>query len=1479
LSPVPARIVPHSGVGATLAISAIVILLDDASSWFSRLPLWAAAAIALSSLVWLAGLAAAARRRSRPAARAVLVLTISILGLLALSGNRLARAARVSSLARDAESRARIELDERAAVIQSQFADLIARSTSTLDAARPMLAEFDGGPAIAFELIDEVDAKTRFTSEGGGLCLYDRARRPVAWAGSSYPATEGLLNDLPEDAVTFRVEADEHLTRLYGLLARRGLVFVTETTIISRLDPRRREQALPAMAGEDASALKLQDFREPETGLADLLARKDDKYPGGATGERQYLFVGLRSPDHSYLGYARLRGPAQSDMRRRIDGQHREAAAAVLALWLAGLLLACLLPRSGDHARGAGQLMARLAGGLGLLWGGRLLLSWFPLESTSWGFGLFDSTLFASAGFFHLMRSPADLLATALTALGSATLLSRALGRLASLPAASARPAAYRAAGWLLLISVGTGTALLAPSAARGFVGNAATNLLEVAPLQAPVATLVLQVSALTLLLSVFLALQAAGHLVGAGGGRAAAMSRMLPRPGDGLSRWALGVFLPGILLATVLYDPLLSPRSRLANENLFEDQLMPLVLSQSENRRDLVRATIDALEAMPTLPDRIQEAGPSSSSLALDLWLRTPLKDSGYNASLLVSDADGRTISRFARNLPPAFDRRAPETYAPPGEPTMENVSFLNLTKKIWHADHYVVSGDRFAGTVTVHMLDDFDNIPFLIAERPYARALAPQVRHITTLPPGSGGVRHAVYDRHGHPVFWNQREAPPLPSGWTNLLVSPGKTQWRDLTEEDRPARYLYFSDGDHVFALGFMEPDTLERVARTMRLGFVGLLLLCALLVPAAMVQERGQVGAWWRRIMEALGRTHYRKLLATFTAATLFPLLLLSALMSGYITRGLDSDIEDRGRQAIQSASSLVRTILETEEKAKPDDDTMYWLSLLVGEDVNLYERGELVATSRPELFGSGLLSPRIDGAVYRRLALGGGRVAMGEKSLKGEQYRTITATVVANEGQWEGLLSLPLDAQAAEARLAAREVADAMIITFAGMVVLMGGVGYVLARRVSRPIRSLREAAARIAGGDFDAVVQDRPRDETGDLIASFNRMALAIKQQREDLERRRDYIEKILLNATIGVISMNNEGRVVTANPAARSILDLPTLEYGEDLPAMITAHPSLGPLAGPLADHRPGRDAPPSRPASASHASHEVQLTIPAEPGDRTVRARFVPFLEGQGVILLLEDVTETVRSNRLAAWAEMARRIAHEIKNPLTPIQLSTEHLRRVYEERSPDFPVVMEECLRTIMGAVADLRQISAEFSTYARIPAPRKELAGMSVLIEEVARPYRTAPPPGVRIEVDVPANLPRLSVDRSLISRALVNLIENALQAMPRGGTLSLRARVEGDHLAIDVVDTGIGMDPAALAKIFEPYFSTKDSGMGLGLAIARKAVEEHGGRIDVISAPGKGTTMRMLLPILPGQPGSPENPAPAEPAAARGIAP
>ncbi|HET9480582.1 MAG TPA: ATP-binding protein, partial [Candidatus Polarisedimenticolia bacterium] len=592
----------------------------------------------------------------------------------------------------------------------------------------------------------------------------------------------------------------------------------------------------------------------------------------------------------------------------------------------------------------------------------------------------------------------------------------------------------------------------------------------------------------------------------------------------------------------------------------------------------------------------------------------------------------------------------------------------------------------------------------------------------------------------------------------------------------------------------------------------------------------------------RLLEALGRTHYRKVLTAFTATTMVPLLALSVILTRYITAQIEEEVEARGRSSIESAGILLRTHLRQDDAGLADDTFFYLSRLLGGADLNLYQDGALLYTSRRELFSSGLIPPRIDGGVFRELVIDGRRFAIGHQRLKGFDYLTVSAPVIAGEPGSVGLISVPLDAQAAEAEARAREVGDVILITFVAMILLMGGVGYVLAVRVSRPIRSLSSSAARIAAGDFDARVAARPRDETGELIRSFNEMARALKEQREDLERRRDYIEKILLNATIGVISLDRAGFVVTVNPAAGTILDLPGIVPGASLLDLLTRRPDLAALDRLLRE-------------GAAHAPRDVEMTLPEGPPDRAVRARAVTFLEGAGVILLLEDVTETIRSNRLAAWAEMARRIAHEIKNPLTPIQLSAEHILRVYDEKSPSFPAVLAECLRTIMQEVANLRQISAEFSTYARIPTPRREPTAMSSLLEDIMRPYRSAAPPGITLQLRVPAGLPTLDVDRSLIGRAIVNLVENALQAMPRGGALRVSARSGPDGLLIDVEDTGIGMDESARSRIFEPYFSTKDTGTGLGLAIARKAVEEHGGRIEVVSAPGEGTTMRIVLPL------------------------
>jgi nitrogen fixation/metabolism regulation signal transduction histidine kinase len=215
------------------------------------------------------------------------------------------------------------------------------------------------------------------------------------------------------------------------------------------------------------------------------------------------------------------------------------------------------------------------------------------------------------------------------------------------------------------------------------------------------------------------------------------------------------------------------------------------------------------------------------------------------------------------------------------------------------------------------------------------------------------------------------------------------------------------------------------------------------------------------------------------------------------------------------------------------------------------------------------------------------------------------------------------------------------------------------------------------------------------------------------------------------------------------------------------------------------------------------------------------------------------------------------MARQVAHDIKNPLTPIQLSAEHARRVNLDRGRPLSPVLDDCVNAILTQVKLLRQISAEFSSFASSPTPRPEATALPALIEEVVEPYRTGLSGRIAIRVEAPADLPAVSVDRTLFARALTNVIENALHAMPGKGTLAIASHQSpaASHLVVEVTDTGVGMDQDALNRIFEPYFSTKATGTGLGLTIAKRNAELNRGTIEVRSTRGVGTTVKMTLPV------------------------
>jgi signal transduction histidine kinase len=226
-----------------------------------------------------------------------------------------------------------------------------------------------------------------------------------------------------------------------------------------------------------------------------------------------------------------------------------------------------------------------------------------------------------------------------------------------------------------------------------------------------------------------------------------------------------------------------------------------------------------------------------------------------------------------------------------------------------------------------------------------------------------------------------------------------------------------------------------------------------------------------------------------------------------------------------------------------------------------------------------------------------------------------------------------------------------------------------------------------------------------------------------------------------------------------------------------------------------------------------------------------------------------------ELERSQRLEAWADMARQVAHDIKNPLTPIQLSAEHVQRINVDHGRPLSPVIDDCVHAILTQVSLLRQIASEFSSFASSPTARPEPTALSDLFEEVVSPYRTGLTGRISIAIDAESDLPLAFIDRTLFSRAVTNVIENALHAMPGTGQLTIRAAAQDQSIVVEITDTGVGMDADAIARIFEPYFSTKARGTGLGLTIAKRNIELAGGTIAVSSARGVGSTVTIRVPI------------------------
>ncbi len=406
-----------------------------------------------------------------------------------------------------------------------------------------------------------------------------------------------------------------------------------------------------------------------------------------------------------------------------------------------------------------------------------------------------------------------------------------------------------------------------------------------------------------------------------------------------------------------------------------------------------------------------------------------------------------------------------------------------------------------------------------------------------------------------------------------------------------------------------------------------------------------------------------------------------------------------------------------------------------------------------------------------------------------------------------------------------------------------------------ARRMVAPLRGLAEGTRAVAEGDLEIQVPPTGKDEIGFLLQSFNDMTRRLKRARDEtrasqreVEAQRAYLEAVLARLSTGVITLDPDGRVFTCNTAGEVILELPRQALaGESLERLQQAAPALEPFV------RAAREV-------IESGEERREVAVERARGIRILTLGGTALPAAAGHVLVFDDITALVQAQREAAWSEVARRLAHEIKNPLTPIQLSAERVRHKFLERMAGTErESLDRLTRTIVQQVEAMKTMVNAFSEYARTPAMQPRRLSINELVSDVCELYR-AGPGGRRVETALSPAVQRVEADPDRLRQILHNLIKNALEAAPDTRVTVSTRDAAGDTVELEVSDDGPGFPPDMVTRVFEPYVTSKAKGSGLGLAIVKKIAEEHGGGVSAGNRDEGGARVVVTLPAAAARP-------------------
>jgi two-component system nitrogen regulation sensor histidine kinase NtrY len=684
-----------------------------------------------------------------------------------------------------------------------------------------------------------------------------------------------------------------------------------------------------------------------------------------------------------------------------------------------------------------------------------------------------------------------------------------------------------------------------------------------------------------------------------------------------------------------------------------------------------------------------------------------------------------------------------------------------------------------------------------------------------------------------------------------------------------------------------------------------GIINIIILLIILLIFMVFRNVAKLMIEHRR--NALGSKLRTKLVLAFVGLSLVPTMLLFFVSAGFITNSIQNWFNKQVETSLDESMEVAQTYYKTsaanaiyygeqissiiKEQKLLNEENLPALKSVIRQKQKEYNLGvvevyssqkeELVKAANPKLPLGEFTSPSSEDI---RIALQGKQVTKVNSVGKADLIRGIVpvhsnwneaevvGVVVVNYYVPYSLVSKMKEISMSyhefrQLKILKNPITTGYILTLflITMVIIFLAVwfGVYLAKSLTIPIQELAEATRQVAEGNLDVHLGEKGTDEIGMLIASFNKMTqdlrnnqLALKNTNEELsrsnlelEQRRRHMEIVLKNVNAGVISVDKGGVLTTVNKSAERLLNINTQKVtGKNFREVLQpAH--LDMVKSML------RDLIISRQETVNK-----QVTIPIRDTKLTLLVNLTVLKDENdeflGTVVVFNDMTQLIKAQRMAAWREVARRIAHEIKNPLTPIKLSAQRLRKRYLDRFEGEEKVFDECTGMIIKSVDELKTLVDEFSNFARMPAAQPSPNDLNEILHEAITLYQEAHR-NITFSLRTDETVPLIQLDRDQIKRVLINLLDNAVAAIEGTGSITIESTYNRElKLAtFTVADTGHGILPEDRSRLFEPYFSTKKAGTGLGLAIVNTIISDHHGFIRTRDNEPKGTIFTIELPI------------------------